>query len=72
MTGDVRSSGSDALSGGQDGGGGLGARIAARPVCGVEKACPAVTPYRAQTMKATESASALRTPGQPEVVAPGG
>ena len=34
--------------------------------------CPAVMPCRAQTMKATESASARRTPAQPEVVAPGG
>ena len=41
-------------------------------VCGLEKACSTRTPYRAQMMNATESASAFRMPWQPEVVVPGG
>ena len=41
-------------------------------VCGLEKACSAWTPCRAQMMNATESASAFRMPWQPEVVVPGG
>ena len=73
MPGDAGGSGGDALSGGQDDCAGLGARVACRPSSPGRAAAPAgVMPWRAQMMKATESASALRSPAQPEVVVPGG
>ena len=73
VAGDAGGCCGDAVPGGQDGGGGLGARVGAGPAGGVEAGSPAgVMPWRAQVMKATESASALRSPVQPEVVVPGG
>ncbi len=73
VPGDAGGGGGDAVSRGQDGCGGLGARVACRPSWPGARARPAaVTPCRAVTMKATESASALRSPVQPEVVVPGG
>ena len=47
---DAGGGGGDAVPGGQDGRGGLGARVAAGPACRVGEFAAGVTPWRAQVM----------------------